>query len=784
MGGNFVKIKPQMMELRRQLVSGSLPDQRPQLALIVGWILNFSLGFILGLVPVFGGCGPFGVSAAAQAGAHLPGFFCALGASAAYLVSFKFTEGIKYVAAVFLVYTSVYIFQDLKIYKKLWFMPIIASFFTLVTGILGSLELSADARNLTVLISKTLMAGGGAYFFREALSTKERDTESAEVRHGVAVTILLAAMMMSLNRVEIIGIVSLGRFAALLVVMISAFKGGTLSGAAAGTALGLAMDISTVSGPGFTFVYAFAGLVSGLFSRHGRLLFILSFIVSAAVAALGGMGELRDMSIYYEVFASSVVFMILPGGVHNLIGSFLRPQQLSAGESGLRKYAARRVEKIAQALQDLFYTVDSSLGGEKNDEDISKIFDRAADAVCTHCKMKNECWNNNYMDTLAVFNDVTPAIKSRGLVLKGDFAPHFTEKCSRTDELVGAINGELRGQMYRRQFRSRLQENRSAAYSQYYDLSELLQDVSEELLNSYGPDVLSQRRLLRFLGSIDVEADVSVFRDRSGRLHIIIESTKLSLLLRDKSYLDRLSAAVGVRLCRPVIDEPSGEGRIVLLEAEPLCASVGIASMKKKGEAVSGDRGTYFKTDQGKLCIILSDGMGSGENAAKESVAAVRILERFLRAGVEPAVAMKMLNSMMLLKNGEDWGFATVDLMCIDLFTGETIFYKYGAAPSYVRSGRTIKRIRSENLAAGLAVGDGEGMPDIVKMRLKPGCLALVASDGVIAETNDTWLREILTAFEGNDAKLLARQALQTAYSRYGAGDDMTVLAVRIEKRM
>ena len=783
MGGKIVKIKPRMMELRRALVSGSLPEQRPQLAAAAGWTLNFLFGFVLALVPVFGSCGSFGVAAAAQAGANLSGFFCALGASAAYLAGFPFTEGIKYVAAVFLVFTSVYIFQDLKIYKKLWFMPVIASFFTLVTGILGSLDFSADAESIAELVAKIIMAGGGAYFFREALSIGERDTESAEMRHGVAVIILLAAMMMSLNRAEIMGIVSLGRFAALLVVMISAFKGGALSGSAAGTVLGLAMDISAVNSSGMTFVYAFAGLVSGLFSRHGRLLFILSFIVSAAAAALSTMWETKDIGVFYEVFASSVIFILLPGGFQNLVGSFLRPQQLSPGESGLRKYAARRVEKIALAMEDLFHTVDESLGKESNDEDISSIFDLAADAVCSSCKKKNECWNNNYMDTLAVFNDVTPAIKSRGMIVKSDIAEHFAKKCPHTPELVGAINGELRAHTYRKQFKAKMRENAVAAYGQYRDLSVLLQDISEELLNSYGPDVLSRRRLLRFLGKLDVEADVSVFRDRSGRLHIIIESTKLGLLLRDRTYLDKLSAAVGVRLCRPVSEENTGEGRIVLLEAEPLSANVGIASMKKRGEAVSGDRGTYFKTDQGKLCIILSDGMGSGENAAKESVAAVRILERFLRAGVDPAVAMKILNSMMLLKNGEEWGFATVDLMCIDLFSGETYFYKYGAAPSYVRSGKSVRRVRSENLAAGLVAGEEDG-PDIVKMRLKPGSLALVASDGVIAESNDSWLREILSAFDGGDAKKLARETLQTAYTRYGAGDDMTVLAVRLEKRV
>ena len=221
---------------------------------------------------------------------------------------------------------------------------------------------------------------------------------------------------------------------------------------------------------------------------------------------------------------------------------------------------------------------------------------------------------------------------------------------------------------------------------------------------------------------------------------------------------------------------------MMLLEAEPLSVSVGIASMKKKGETVSGDRGTYFKTDRGQLCIILSDGMGSGDDAARESVAAVRILERFLRSGVEPEVAMKMLNGMMLLKNGEEWGFATVDLMCIDLFTGETGFYKYGAAPSYVRSGHAVRRVRSESLAAGLTAGEG-AKPDVVKMRLRPGNLALIASDGVVSGGSDSWIRELLSADGVHDTKTLARDALQSALRQYGSSDDMTVLAVRIDSR-
>ena len=143
---------------------------------------------------------------------------------------------------------------------------------------------------------------------------------------------------------------------------------------------------------------------------------------------------------------------------------------------------------------------------------------------------------------------------------------------------------------------------------------------------------------------------------------------------------------------------------------------------------------------------------------------------------------MKILNSVMLLRSNDSWGYATVDLMCVDLFTGDTCFYKYGAAPSYVCSGKSIKRIKGESIAACL--GNGEGVsPDLVHMRLHPGATAVIASDGVIAGTEDEWLKALLSkGFE--DMKALARSALKEAERLYGTNDDMTVVAVRVEERV
>ena len=68
-------------------------------------------------------------------------------------------------------------------------------------------------------------------------------------------------------------------------------------------------------------------------------------------------------------------------------------------------------------------------------------------------------------------------------------------------------------------------------------------------------------------------------------------------------------------------------------------------------------------------------------------------------------------------------------------------------------------------------------------MHLRPGNLALIASDGVIAETNDSWLRKLIAESDGTSMKDLARSALKTALMQYGNSDDMTVLAVRVDQR-
>ena len=752
---------------------------RPWLKKAAGLGVNFLLGFSMAFVRVFNTCAPFGLGMVARAGGGAAGASCMVGAVLGYVVSGGLDWGIRYVAAAVLVYTASFAFQTLPVYDSAWFMPLITAAVAAVTGLLASFELPGIPMAVLLLTEVTL-AGASACFFSVALSEEERSSELLETRYEVCLVIFISCLLMALSRMTVANAMSVGRVLAVLLVMTAALKGGAVFGAAAGAAFGFAMDAAGGETPFFTMAYAFSGMFSGVLNRHGRMLYVLSFMAANMASVLWSWSTAVRIDAMFECFAASMIFMVIPGSALDYIGSLMHQPRLGFGDTGLRRYTAARISQMSRAFRELFDTVHSTLECGANDGDISTAFDRAADAVCISCKNKDDCWHKDYIDTLTVINDASTKMLERGRLEKEALAQHFLQKCPNAGALVGAVNSELRGVLYRRRFRSRISENRTAAYAQYLDVAQILDSVSKDLSADCSADPLAERRLLRYLGGVDVDARVSVFRDSRGRLRAVIESAGCAKLLSSTRYLDELSAVVGVRLCCDKTQDPT-EGRLQFMEAEPLAVSVGIASMKKQGETVSGDRGTYFKTDEGILCVILSDGMGSGPQAARDSIDTVHILEGFLRSGVAPETAMKMLNSVVLLRSADYWGYATVDLMCIDLFTGETAFYKYGAAPSYVWSGRGVRRIRGESLAPGFGVGEASE-PDVVRMKLKPGSRALIVSDGVLGDS-DRWLRDLLAREQVPDARTLAREALQSAMKDHGSNDDMTVLVTYVQER-
>ena len=160
---------------------------------------------------------------------------------------------------------------------------------------------------------------------------------------------------------------------------------------------------------------------------------------------------------------------------------------------------------------------------------------------------------------------------------------------------------------------------------------------------------------------------------------------------------------------------------------------------------------------------------------------AVHLLEQFLRAGIDTQSALKTLNGALFLRASETDSFTTVDLLQLSLKTGEAELYKYGAAPSYVKHGESVRRVTCSCLPAGLQ--EGAQPPEVTHLRLGNGTFFVMVTDGVADATNDEWLQNMLADWQGDNPQLLLSAILAESIERTAEADDEGVLALYLPER-
>lgn len=777
-----VKWKTKAAQVGEELgQTGRVVLRAPALARGAECLMRFMLGAVLAGGEIFGGYAPFGIGLVACSGSGMDGLCALLGACLGYLTFRGFVEGLRYAAACVLVFSVAFAFYDVRLYQKTWFMPLVAAAMDAVTGFVYLSDARWRPAQVVFFATEILLAGASAYFYRTAFSpwTQKREDSALTTRQTVSLFLLLGTLLVALAGVTFWGDLSIGRLAAALLVMAVAHEGGLGLGAATGVAAGLGMDLAAGGAPFYTMAYGFSGLLTGAGWKQGRLFGALTYVVTNAVAVLWTWDAAQRVSSLYEVFIASVLFLLLPQKLMRRLSALLTQE----GKQDTARRAAAYVRDKLSATAGAFRTVCEGLRSAfppqgPNDGDVSSVFDRTAERVCQRCALRNTCWEHDYVSTYNALNDALPTMLERGRGEAGDFPGWFASRCLQFPAFLRTANEEVTALLYRRQYQNRVRENRGAVCRQYEALADVLSTAAVELSAELTPDPLREKRLRQHLTALGLEGETAVYYDELGHLRAEVAGDGLEVL-REAAELRKLSDLMGLPLR---LAEEDTADRVTFLQAEPLMAVAGLAARRKEGQTESGDTGTWFKRSDGSLFVLLCDGMGSGAAAQRESALAVRLLEEFLRAGLEAAAALRTVNSALALRNEETGAFTTVDLLRLDLFTGGGEVCKYGAAPTYVKRSGVVSRITGAALPAGLVDGDGVG-PDVTGLALGPGDCVLLLSDGVADASDDQWVRDMLAQFDGESPKELARDIMAESEKRVGAADDRTAVVIRIGRR-
>lgn len=347
-----------------------------------------------------------------------------------------------------------------------------------------------------------------------------------------------------------------------------------------------------------------------------------------------------------------------------------------------------------------------------------------------------------------------------------------TEKEKRLSAVAGAL-GSLSAIFYGMSDRlkdrdgyERTTDMTGAFADDYAAMSELICSALRE--EDDAPDPLLAGRIYGMLRMSRVRCGrVSVSGERIKRIRISGLGT--GVMNDPELFAKRISNLCGVPFKAPSFTVGERSVSASLVSAPVYSVEWSTAARAKPGEQVSGDCTTAFTAEDGRFFCVLCDGMGSGTDAAIAARTCCVFLQKMLEGGAEPALSVRMLNTFLRGKGYEC--FATVDIFCLDLYTGKAFFIKGGSAPSHLLRAGSEYTMSSATAPVGII---REVYAEKISFDAADGDCILMRSDGAGEDAP----REIR---HSASADAIARDLLKAALSG-GTADDTTVCVMKVKK--
>lgn len=647
----------------------NLWNRYPVLRLAGRLLAGFGAGFVLAGSRIAGGFMPFSLCLVAAAPLSIAGIGAALGGCLGYLQFWGIDIALEPICVMLLILAALGIFHNTTVQDQAWFMASICAVMTALVGVIFLLDGKVTLLAVSLLICRSLLGFGATVAYRLALQKQE-----------AAVVLLIGCIISGMSALQLGGLCNLGMIAAVLLGVFSALlKNGMVIAAVCG----IAVDFS------------------------GQCPFPMSALLCLAVICVRFFHQrlpvLRPIAIGLSSAASILFLLIVPSisllstslgaAVGLSLPQQLQPQKKTVEQDGVAKLQ-KRLYRISQVLDDMQKAAQGSNAPQIGITP-EMIYDRAAEKICRCCVNFHVCWEDAAEETYRALCTAASTMLSRGKAESTDFSEPFSARCRHLDGFTTAVNQELDGLLYRRQYRLRTAEQKKLISTQLGCLSRLLRDTAAEAEWQF-PSVPRYRM------------------------------------------------------------------------------EIGSATAGRFSDTACGDQWACFVTEPTVCYVLLSDGMGTGEDAELESKSTIHLLADLLRSGCEPEDALQMLNSLYILRG--DGVFSAVDVLQLDLVSGKATLYKWGGATTYLKKGSAVTKLGTTAPPPGIGVGEDHG-PERIPLSLQKGEMLVLTTDGVSAE--ETTAR--IGGFTGTNLKDFAAYVI--AGAKLSGNDDMTAIALCLYPR-
>ena len=540
----------------------------------------------------------------------------------------------------------------------------------------------------------------------------------------------------------------------------------------------------------FVAIYVFAALIGGVFSHLDRVGIIFSTTLGLLLGFALFNDKVIDGSIMGAYIVAAGISLCIPRGYFGIANWFDYATELDEVHhlANIQSIITARLKNFSKAFENLGKQFEKlPLNNIELDlAEMNSIIEETGEAMCRECSMRNFCWDDYLKATYQSGYGMLQVLEHKGQIVDGDIPPSFRKSCINAESFAYTLG--IKFDVFRQEckWRKNFQEARGLIAEEFKGIAESVKKLSNSVEGNFTFNKEDERLVKEALQGVGIRSkDIMVLESGGRKCEIHIYCGYRG----EPDYKEKVLEAA-----QKALDADLEIKKYEYYEEEKVCYfvlgvkkqfSVMVSARNQAMDRVCGDTYSFMELEGGKYLVALADGMGSGVQAAEESKAAIELLENFLEAGFESEVALKIINSAMVLR-AEVESYATMDMALIDQYTGVVEFLKMGASTSFILRGDEVLTVKASSLPIGIL-----SHIDLVsfKKQLKEGDILIMVTDGVLEDKNDLSDREntfkhFILESKSNSPEYMVNFLLDKTKNLLAGepSDDMTIAVARIWK--
>lgn len=569
------------------------------------------------------------------------------------------------------------------------------------------------------------------------------------------------------------------------------YLGGMASGVVVSIIISTVLVVIGYMPPAFVGIFVFAAMIGGLFSHLERIGIIFAMTLGLLLGFALFNDKIIDMPILGAYLFASVITMILPKSYFGMANWFGYGIEVDEQHHLLNVQAiiTEKLKRFSSAFEGLGKKFEE-IPLKNMDLDVkvmNQIIEDTGESICKDCSMCHFCWEDYIKETYKSSYQMIDVIEKKGQIVVGDIPPYFVKACINPESFAYAL--EMKMDVFKQacRWQKNFEESRMLLAQEFKGISESVEKLSKNIEEDFYFNKEDERKIKEALLSYGIRSkDVMVLENNGRKYEIHVYCSYKGESDYKERIIEATQKALGLNLEVKKYEYFIEEKYCYFEIGVKKQFGVTVGAQNKAKDGVCGDVYSFMELSDGKYMIGLADGMGSGVAARKESELTMELLEDFMEAGFQSEIALKMINSALVLRSDVEC-YTTMDMALIDQYTGVVHFKKMGASTSFIVRGDDIITVKASSLPIGILTN-----VDIVSCnkQLKDGDLLIMVSDGVVEDTEnmterETTFKHFILEAKSSSPDYMAKFLLNKTMNLLGGkeGDDMTIVVARIWKK-